>query len=59
MRNAINRCRVVMERAGEGFFFTFDAFFQGRSAAGLEWDGLGALGHGVPVFGVDGYEYVR
>ena len=32
---------------------------QGRSAAGLDWDGLGALGHGVPVLGVDGYEYVR
>ena len=32
---------------------------QGRSVAGLEWDGLGALGHGVPVLGVDGYEYVR
>ena len=27
---------------------------QGRSAAGLDWDGLGALGHGVPVLGVDG-----
>ena len=32
---------------------------QGRSVAGLECDGLGALGHGVPVLGVDGYEYVR
>ena len=31
---------------------------QGRSAAGLDWDGLGALGHGVPVLGDDGYEYV-
>ena len=33
--------------------------FQGRSGAGLDWDGLGALGHGVPVLGGDGYEYVR
>ena len=32
---------------------------QGQSVAGLDWDGLGALGHGVPVLGVDGYEYVR
>ena len=33
--------------------------FQGRSAAGLDRDGLEALGHGVPVLGDDGYEYVR
>ena len=27
---------------------------QGRSGAGLDWDGLGALGYGVPVLGVEG-----
>ena len=32
---------------------------QGRSGAGLDWDGRDGRGHGVPVLGGDGYEYVR
>ena len=32
---------------------------QGLASPRLNWDGRDGLGHGVPVPGADGYEYVR
>ena len=33
--------------------------YQGLARPCLNWDGRDGLGHGVPVPGADGYEYVR
>ena len=32
---------------------------QGLASPHLNWDAPDGRGHGVPVLGVDGYEYVR
>ena len=49
-----NMWPLLGKKAGQIF-----CSMQGRSVAGLDWDGRDGRGHGVPVLGGDGYEYVR